>query len=237
MKPVLTKRPNSYVMNNLLVKFAGGKPLASHELHFLDWHEKTLSFCGIEEMLRYYLKPYRKKSAEEHSFVLPQEKLNPASVDQLKRRLQMLLQNGRAHAALRFTPEQFQQLRAILAEELVLYHGNQYLTGAPFYPGGIPYVLIFQWGNLFGIAKQLILPDEMELKGNVLIHFEDMFERSLDQCTKEYVQTHQAEQAHENQLKPTEEPPHTLNAQPSYQTPRLTLSMNTEKDESNGDKS
>ena len=59
-----------------------------------------------------------------------------------------------------FTKEDFETFKKVVCEELILTHGNQLLTGAPFYPGGIPYTLFFQWGNLFGVAKSVVHPDE-----------------------------------------------------------------------------
>ena len=228
MKPTLKNQPNSYAYKDLLVNFADGKPISPELANFLLRHEKALSGHLLDPALKYYLKPYHKMHEETHSFLMPTEKLTRENLALLKKRLDIMLQARGAHAQFHMTPEQFTLLKQAGYPELILYHGNQFLTGAPFIPGGIAPILFFQWGNLFGVAKYVIMAEERTLKSNVLIYFEDMQERYLEKCVNDYVQIHQLELKDEqqqllNQLKAPEE----QHQQSMYQIPKLTLSINT----------
>ena len=232
MKPALSHHPIDYAHSDLKVRFDNGIPLSADQHNFILWHEKTLSSHGHDPMLRYYLKSHHQKQAEGHSFLLPHEKLNREDIQALKRRLQLLLQDKKDKLQFKMQPEQFLQLRAMTANELILYHGNQYLTGAPFYPGGLPHTLYFQWGNLFGVAKYVVLAEEKALKSNVLIHFETMHERALDQCVHDYELRLSLTPSPNNT--PKNVPPkaeHTPTYHSTFTIPKLTLSRSSEKKE------
>jgi hypothetical protein len=186
MKPTLTYKPNDYAYQDLLMKFADGKPLSCDQLHFLAWHERTLSNPRFDPVLKYYLKHYHRPYTQEHSFLSPSDKMDKESIARLKRKLNIFLNNTSSHLELKMKPEDFAQFRSLTYDELIYFHGNQFLTGAPFYPGGIPQIIYFQWGNLFGVAKYVVLAEERALKSNVLIYFEDRYERHLQECVYAY---------------------------------------------------
>lgn len=235
MKPTLVHKPNNYTYQQLLVNFAGGVPLSADQLNFLSRHEKTLSSLAMDPLLNYYLKPFHNKAHADNSFLMHKLNFDAESSKELQRRLGLLLSEKKSRVQLTISPKQFQELKNSAAPSLILYHGNQFLTGAPFHPGGIPHVVFFQWGNLFGVAKYVVLPEERALKSNVLIYFESMHDRYIEECVKEATKelrhelqpTHQPAHAHqlEKQL-PQENYRHSV-----FQTPRLSLSLSTETKE------
>lgn len=217
-KPSLTLKPNAdYAFEGIKIQFANGAPLTADQYNFLYRHEKALSAHHLDAINAYYLKS--SKQAPESSFLFHGNALNQAGAKQLKMRIQALIAENSNHLSFQLKPEEFLQFRAATVNELILYHGNQFLTGAPFFPGGIPYTLYFQWGNLFGVAKYQILADEKDIKGNALIYFEDMHDRLLDECVHEY-------QAHHT---PTPKPAPALQETPAptfkspFTIPKLTL--------------
>lgn len=228
MKPTLIHQPNHYNYQELLVNFASGVPLSADQLNFLANHEKLLSSHTMDPVLKYYLGPFHKKSSEHHSFLMHRENFDALASKELKRRLELLLVKKGERVKLQFTPKQFQELKNSAVPSLILYHGNQFLTGAPFHLGGIPHLVIFQWGNLFGVAKYVVLPEERALKSNVFIYFENMHERYIEECVKDFVK----DMRHELQLLP--QPAHTHHLEKTapqenythspYQIPRLSLS-------------
>lgn len=229
-KPTLQNKPSDY---SLLASYANDKPLPPDVLNFLAWHEKTLSYLqpGLDQALRYHLKPYHKHREEAQSFLLTHEKLNKESIANLKKRLQIMLQDRNSHLEFKMKPEQFLQFRSMTVDELILYHGNQFLTGAPFHIGGIPHTLLFQWGNLFGVAKYVVLPEERALRSNVLIYFESMHDRYLDQCVDEYQHKLKNELQHHTAT-PAPQLHHLEHTQTMYSsTPRLTLSRSSQKED------
>lgn len=235
MKPTLVHKPNHYSYHQLLVNFAGGVPLSADQLNFLSRHEKSLSSTTLDPVLKYYLGPFHRKSSEHHSFLVHRENFDAKASQELKRRLELLVKPKGARVQLNISPKQFMELKNSAYPSLILYHGNQFLTGAPFYLGGIPHVVFFQWGNLFGVAKYVVLPEEKALKSNVLIYFEDMQERYLEQCVKDV--THELR----HELLPAQQPSHTHHLEKQtpqenythspFQTPKLSLSLNTERKE------
>lgn len=232
MKPKLVEKPNSYELQKLLVNFAGGVPLSADQLNFLSRHEKALSAHGLDHVLKYYLKPLHKKSMEHHSFLMHRENMNAESAKELKRRLQLMLTDKGQRVKFPMTSKQFIEFKNSAYPSLILYHGNQFLTGAPFYLGGIPHVVFFQWGNLFGVAKYVVLAEEKALASNVLIYFEEMHERNLEQCVLDFTKdmrhelkpTHQVAQTHH--LEKTAPHENYTPASP-FQTPKLSLSIGT----------
>jgi hypothetical protein len=228
MKPTLKFQPSDYALRDLLVKYSHGAPISCDQYNFLYRHEKALTNHMVTDLKRYYLKDYYLKHAAEHTFLMPHDKLDAAATKELKRRIELLVDSKNA-IQFKMKPEQFLQMRAMTTNELILYHGNQFLTGAPFYQGGVPHTLYFQWGNLFGVAKYVVIADEKALKSNVLIYFENMHERYLDQCVMEY--QHKFENKFDPAPLPKVAPVQTT--APAYQSkfgiPTLSLSRNKEK--------
>lgn len=233
VKPELKFKPNNYAIQDLRMKFADGTPLSCAQLNFLAWHEKTLSSHQMDPVFKYYLKNYRHPH---HSFLLPRDKLDKTEVARLKHRLEILLSGTTDHLELHLSPSDFLAFRALTINELILYHGNQLLTGAPFIPGGIPQFIYFQWGNLFGVAKYVMVADEKALKSNVLVYFEDRQERLLDECVHQF----NLKLKHENQnqqLAPVMHPVHATHESPVpqysswFKTPTLTLSAGKQTQE------
>ena len=203
MKPTLVHKPNNYSVQQLLVNFAGGVPLSADQLNFLSRHEKALSHGGMDPALKYYLKPFYKKVADHQSFLMHSEHFNEESTRELRKRLQMALDGKKTRINFTINPQQFLEFKNAAIPSLIYFHGNQFLTGAPFFPGGYPYVIFFQWGNYFGVAKYHILPDEKALKSNVLIYFEDMYERNLEQCVNDF------KRDFKHELQPAQQHAHT----------------------------
>ena len=235
MKPKLVHKPNNYTYHKLLVNFAGGVPLTPDQLNFIYRHEKTLSTHGLDPVLKYYLKSFHRKTSEQHSFLMHKENFDAESAKELKKRLNLLLKDKKRgeRIHLSISPQQYLQFKNAAHPSLILYHGNHFITGAPFHPGGIPHTIFFQWGNLFGVAKYVVLPEERALKSNVLIYFEDRHERNLNQ----YVEDIKKEMQHELKASPQHAHTHALEKQTPqqnyrhspFQTPKLTLSLNTDK--------
>lgn len=149
--------------------------VAKNPKTFLSWHKLALTTIGMK--LENTFRP---------SFLLPNEKITLDAVKTLKSRLGAMLLN-KNNLMLPMTEKQFLDFKNYCLEELVFYHGNQFLTGAPFFPGGIPTFIPFQWGNLFGVARNSVSSSEKSVKGNILIYFEDMRDRELDRCVEEYL--------------------------------------------------
>ena len=221
--PKLLLQPIHNSSADIIKTFALGKPLTPDQLHFLEWNEKKLSNAALDPVLDYYLKKQIQNRKFQTSFLVPHEEMNYDAIELLKKRLKLSLKNKSEHAVIQLNHAQFLNFKQYTTRDLIFWHGNQFLTGAPFFPGGIPPVIYFQWGNLFGVAKYIILPGEKALKGNLLIYFENMEERNLDECVHEYEFTlqHQIKQQHDiivanqNVITPSETP---------YKSPTLSLS-------------
>ncbi|CAM4459993.1 MAG: hypothetical protein LEGION0398_MBIBDBAK_00884 [Legionellaceae bacterium] len=168
-----------------------GMPLTDAQYHFLWFNQHKLGY-EFENMAQYYrLNPTFKSGKT--SFIQPHEKLSPPDIQRLYKRLQLMLTGTRSSIELPLTLEQFLVLKNGIGE-LIFYHGNQLLTGAPFFAGGIPRVDFFQWGNLLGVVKYEELLSEKGVDGNILIYFEDMSDRELLQAIKDYqLQQHNLE--------------------------------------------
>ena len=187
IRPALILQPIHDSSADILRSFALSKPLTNEQLNLLNWHQKQLSNTSFDPVLKYYLE-YTKKHPNKANptFLLPHTEFQPSDIPLLKNRINLFLNKNPGRVAIQLTQQQFLQLKDYTIQELIYWHGNQFLTGAPFYPGGIPPVIFFQWGNLFGIVKYLVLAEEKALKGNILIYFEDMQDRELNQCVLGY---------------------------------------------------
>lgn len=187
MRPTLYLHPIHGSSTAILRSFFDGKPLSSDQLNFLDWHQHELSNACYDPILNYYLSSRHHKTHQFHgTFLLPHEEMNLEAIQSLKQRILASLSQKHKSVVFTLTQKQFLEFKTYTINELIFWHGNQFLTGAPFFPGGIPPVIYFQWGNLFGVVKYVVLPSEKTLKANLLVYFEDMEERDLDQCVHEY---------------------------------------------------
>jgi len=190
MRPKLILQPIHNSSVDILQSFASGKPLTSDQMRFLEWHQRELSSAEFDPVLKYYLEYYKKHHQKQYqaTFLLPHEELNFEDIQRLKKRIKLFIQKNAHRVAIGLSQKQFLKFKEYNAQELIFWHGNQALTGAPYLPGGIPPVIFFQWGNLFGIVKYLILAEEKALRSNILIYFEDMADRYLEQCVIDYQQ-------------------------------------------------
>lgn len=201
MRPTLILQPTHTTSTDILKCFLSGKPLSSEQIHFLDWHQKQLSNPAFDPIIKYYLQTSKNQRVYyKSSFLLPHEKIDAHTLQELRKRLNAFLLKDYHHVMVHFTPKQFLEFKAVGVQELIFWHGNQFLTGAPFFPGGIPPVIFFQWGNLFGVVKYLALVEEKALKANVLIYFEDMQDRNFEQCVLDYKRTFANAQALQNTI-------------------------------------
>lgn len=186
-RPTFILQPVGDSSTEILRTFAHDKPLNPEQINFLNFHQKQLSSKEFDPILRYYLQRYTGDNKFHTSFLLTHEIINHESIKQLKKRIQILLTNQpKKSVSIPFTQKQFLEFKQAGIGELIFWHGNQFLTGAPSFPGGTPPVLFFQWGNFFGIVKYVVLAEEKALKTNILIYFEDRQDRELDLCVKEY---------------------------------------------------
>lgn len=186
MRESLILQPIHNTSADILNNFANNKPLTAEQLHFLDTHQSKLSSAQFDPIYKYYVDAEKKKRKYQGSFLMPVEEINQENLKKLKKRLQLFLQKKFSNVTLHFTTKQLLQFREVGAPELIYYHGNQFLTGAPFIPGAIAPVILFQWGNLFGVVKYVVLAEEKAIKANTLVYFEDMQERSLNECVLDY---------------------------------------------------
>lgn len=121
-----------------------------------------------------------------YNFLLHKALLGPVDIKEFYQRLNLVLQNRKSGIKIQMTTEQFAQLSPTF-NSLNYFYGNQTLTGAPFVIGGIPRLDYFQWGNLMGIVKYVELAEERSLTANLLIYFEDMGDKTLQQCFKNFI--------------------------------------------------
>ena len=221
MKPSLLAEPYANQVSAILNRFENAQPLSCDQLNFLSRHEKILSRYALDQAVKYYLKSYKNKLDKTLLLDFPKQALNQLSVHKIKQAVLNLLKNNVSHVDVQMTLEQFLQFKTIGIKELIFWHGNQFLTGAPFYPGGIPHVVYFQWGNLFGIVKLYIFPDEKIVRGNVLIDFETMLDRDLNQCVMEYMKVLENKQDQQNQFDLEHRFEEQTAVQSTYKTPTL----------------
>lgn len=185
MRPRLILQPIHESSADILKTFAEGKPLTNEQQHFLEWHQKELN-AWYDPVLKYYLDSRRKKREYQGTFLLPHEEMNFEAIQALKKRIHATLRNKFSHAIIKINQKQFLTFKQLAVHELIFWRGNQFLTGSPFYPSGIPPVIFFQWGNLFGVVKYLVLSAEKTLKANILVYFEDLQDRELEQCVNQF---------------------------------------------------
>ena len=200
--PTLILHPMHRTTADIMHCFALGKPLSPDQTNYLAWHQTELSNAQFDPILKYYLKALRHPHHDFHtSFLLPHEVLNRESIELLKKRIAIMLKDNKAHrVVMHLSHKQFLEFKKYTTKELIFWHGNHFLTGDAFYPSGLPPVIIFQWGNYFGIVKYTVLAGEKSIMGNLLLYFEEMQERSIDRCVTEYQKRMQEEIKLQNTL-------------------------------------
>lgn len=124
------------------------------------------------------------------AFTSEDQGISAVTVTELYQQLEKKLLNQDKGLELMLTPQEFAAIRPTIAR-IMYFHGNQALTSAPYFAGGIPQFVYFQWGNFLGVAKYASIGGERSSKGNVLVYFEELRERTLEEC----VLKHQNEQA------------------------------------------
>lgn len=181
MRSSLELKPLNNSFIQILMAFNNGKPLTSDQLNFLRRYHHMLNNPMIDSVCRYYGIINNK-----HNKVHLQKPRHALDfLDNLKEKVTAGIKHTRSHC-LHLTLKQLLQFKVMLMNELIFLHGNHTLTGAPFFPGGVPHVEFFQWGNLFGIVKYEEILGETALDANILIYFEEKQDKTLAQFAKEH---------------------------------------------------
>jgi hypothetical protein len=187
MRPTITLQPTHNSSADMLRCFASGTPLSPEQLNFLEWHEHELSNQLLDPVIRYYLESLKKRKRDYRtSFLLPHEIINRESIQQLKKRIDIFLKEKKRHAVIQLTKKEYELFKYYIQQELVIWHGNPTKAPIPFFPQGIPAVLYFKWGHVFCAVKYVAVPDGNMLRSNILVYFEDMDNRDLNQCVYDY---------------------------------------------------
>lgn len=223
--PTLIAQPFAHWIADILARFEDGKPLTCDQLNFLISHEKTLSSHALDLVIKYYLGSRLHNPDKSLSFTIPKEKIKHANAHEIRDAVANLLKYHLSHIDLKMTAEQFFQLKAAGFREIIFWHGPQFLTRTSQFNNAAPLIFYFQWGKLFGVVKMNAHVDQFDLDGNVLIYFEDMDLRSLNQCILDYAAktclqpSHHIQPAHTDILT-LEDAPHSTLPRPSlYQMP------------------
>lgn len=186
LQPHLILQPIHNSTADILKCFTLGMPLTSDQINFVARHQQQLSSPEFDLIYKYYIESAKKKHKASAAFLLSSEDLTPESVKQFKKRINLFLQNKLSNVHISLTQDQFLKFRELNINELIFWHGNHFLTNAPFFPGGIPPVIYFRWGNLFGVLVYAFSASPKELNPKAVLNFEHMLERNLDQCVADY---------------------------------------------------
>lgn len=188
--PALIAQPYAHWIADILARFEDGKPLSSDQLNFLVSHEKTLCNHALDLVIKYYLSSHH--SPDKHlSFTVPAEKINRVNSHEIRDAVENLLHQELSHIDLKMSVDQFLQFKAVGFHELIFWHGPQFLSRTMQFSNSAPLVLYLQWGKLFGVVKLNAHMDSFVMDGNVLIYFEDVNRRSLNQCVLDYSKKHE----------------------------------------------
>lgn len=160
--------------------FNEGRPLTPEQINYLRRFHAKISNTSFDRIVNYY------GILRDKNVHLDRNQFTRPSLSQLKKQILTYLDEEGEEVNIRLTRRQFFQFRALLTNELIFFHGNQLLTGAPYFPGGVPHVDFMQWGNLFGIVKYEELLGEIATDANILIAFEEMADRNIEQCINHY---------------------------------------------------
>lgn len=207
--PSLIPQPHDRWIANILELFEDGKPLSSEQLNFLLQNEKILKKHELDLVFKYYLRAHSDQPDQEVAFTLPPEKLNIDTLHEVRETIEVLLDDSITHIDLKMTLDQFMQFKSTCRNEMVIWHGPKFMPRTFAFPNATPRIIYIQWGKLFGVVKLHMYADNMLYDGYLLVYFEDMTLRSLNQCVLDYAQHHKLELTQSNQKQLLEIPfPH-----------------------------
>lgn len=234
MNPSLKYKLEPGSFTSLLRAYQDSKPLTCDEVNQLWRNENLLSSAKLDPVLHYYLKHLHKKPAKKLTMHLPANQMTKLSFQELKKAIFELLQDNLSHVDLDMTFEQYLKFRVLGLDELIFYHRFEFFTRSPLLAGSLPELLYFQWGKVFAVARFDFSHPENNLKGEVHLYLEEMHDRHLYQCIKEYTEQHKEELHLQHLMTQRYAPEETLKEQPIYHTPRPKFSCfhhNKEEDE------
>lgn len=189
MKPTLLLQPIHNSSAGILQSFVESKPLTSDQLNFLFLHQSQLSDAKLDPAIRYYLqKAYDKQSKFRETFLLKDEILNFEAIQALKKRLLEALKTQKDHLVVPMSLQQLNKFRKLNENTIHYYHSNILIAAHFFYPRGVPPVIYFSWGKYFGVIKYVISAYLSKIETSVLVYFENMENRNLNQCINDYSQ-------------------------------------------------
>lgn len=187
MRPTLLLQPIHSSSSDILRSFAEDKPISLEQVNFLYWHQAQLSNANYDPILNYYLHSIKKKQIKfRNGFLLQHEILNFDAIEALKKRLSESLKTPEDHAVIQLTHKQLLQFKELTHHAISYYHSSQLISANLFYPRGVPPVLYFCWGKIFGVIKYVIPIDVDKIELNAIIYFENMENRNLDKCVEDY---------------------------------------------------
>jgi hypothetical protein len=225
IKPLLTPQPYELWIANILARFEDGKPLTSEQLNFLLTHEKSLGSHALDLVIKYYLTAHQHEHGKSLAFTIPKEKVDSLTLHELHATVENLLNHNLSHIDLKMTLEQFLQFKAAGVHELHIWHGPQFLSRAIAFPQMMPQAIYLQWGKLFGVVKLNSHVENFDLDGYALIYLEDMSERNILTCVREYAKKYKIEPPLTPQNTLTETPQEKLVERPTNWPPTLKPGM------------
>lgn len=218
MKPTLVFQPIHNSSADMLRCFSEGKPLSTDQLHFLAWHEKELSSAALDPLIEYYIGSEKRRKYHAN-FLLQHEQLNQEDIKKLKERIRAILKDKYSHVAFEMTEKQFLDFKKYAESELIFLTGQEFISGARFYVGGVMPALYFQWAEYFGVWKYAMMHANQQLQTKHIIYFEEMRHRDLKQCVEDYKNHQHNEVLFQQKLvvkPPTEESPQHKILRPQF---------------------
>lgn len=187
MRPSLLLQPIHNSSADILRCFAEDKPISNEQLNFLYWHQAQLTNANFDPVLHYFLSSIKRKEQKfRKGFLLHHEILNFDAIEALKKRLRETLQTPKDYLTIHLTNKQLLQFREIIKHDVSYYHASQLISSNLFYPRGVPPVLYFCWGKIFGVIKYVIPTNLDRIELNAVVYFENMDNRNLDKCVEDY---------------------------------------------------
>jgi hypothetical protein len=188
MRPHLILQPAHNSSADILKCFADGKPISADAVNYLDLHQRNLSSPEFDPVLNFYLHAHKTQPHKyQGTFLLHHEFINFEAFQELKKRIKLFLEQKKSPSiSITLNPQQYKQFTQVGRNEIVYWHIHKLFNGAPMYPSIVPPAIFFQWGNIFGITKYLVLAGGKTVRANMLLYFEDMQNRNLDQCVDDY---------------------------------------------------
>lgn len=199
MKPTLVLQPIHNSSTDIMKSFIEGKPLSCDQLNFLTWHENELNSEAFDPLIKYYIES-QKKRCKKASFLLPHEELNADDIKKLEERIRANLKNTYSHVAVEMNEKQYSQFKRHAMAELIYWNGQEFISGARFYVGGVMPAIYFQWAEFFCVWKYAMLHEEKRLRHTSMIYFEALRNRNLNQCVNEYKAHQQQETLYQQKL-------------------------------------